>query len=97
MTRLFVLTVLSVAVLSLAACGGGGQQSGAPPEGAETPAESPEGVGSGGQDASGTGTEQASSGDEGSGGLSVTTLDGERFDLSGGQDGVVALYFMAGW
>ena len=84
MTRLFVLTVLSVAVLSLAACGGGGQQSGAPPEGngTETSAEAPEG---------------ASSNGEGSGDFSVTTLEGERFDLSGGQGEVVALYFMAGW
>jgi cytochrome oxidase Cu insertion factor (SCO1/SenC/PrrC family) len=95
-TRLFVLTVLSAAVLLLAACGGGGGQSGAPPEGdgAETPAEPREGVGSGGRDASGTGTEQASSGGED---FSVTTLEGERFDLSGGRGEVVALYFMAGW
>ena len=99
MTRLFVLTVLSVAVLSVAACGGGGQQSGAPPEGngAETPAEAPEGAGSGGQDASGTDTEQASSSGEGAGDFSVTTLEGEQFDLSGGQGEVVELYFMAGW
>jgi cytochrome oxidase Cu insertion factor (SCO1/SenC/PrrC family) len=83
-TRLFVLTVLSVAVLLLAACGGGGRQSGTPPEG----------DGSGGQNASGTGTEQASSGGED---FSVTTLEGERFDLSGGRGEVVALYFMAGW
>ena len=84
MTRLFVLTVLSVAVLSLAACGGGGQQSGAPPEGngTEPSAEAPEG---------------ASSNGEGSGDFSVTTLEGERFDLSGGQGEVVTLYFMAGW
>ncbi len=83
-TRLFVLTVLSVAVLSLGACGGGGQQLGAPPEGngTEISAEAPEG---------------ASSSGEGSGDFSVTTLEGERFDLSGGQEEVVALYFMAGW
>ncbi|MDQ3362467.1 MAG: hypothetical protein M3534_12555 [Actinomycetota bacterium] len=81
MTRLFVLTVLSVALLSLAACGGGGQQSGAPPggNGAETPAEAPEEAGSGGED------------------FSVTTLGGERFDLSGDQGDVVALFFMAGY
>ena len=99
MTRLFVLTVLSVAVLSLAACGGGGQQLGAPPEGngTETSAEAPEGASSGGQDASGTDTEQVSSNGEGSGDFSVTTLEGERFDLSGGQGEVVTLYFMAGW
>ncbi len=98
-TRLFVLTVLSVAVLSLGACGGGGQQLGAPPEGngTETSAEAPEGGGSGGQGASGTDTERASSSGEGSGDFSVTTLEGERFDLSGGQEEVVALYFMAGW
>ncbi len=46
MTRLFVLTVLSIAILSLAGCGAGGQQSGAPPEGngAETSAEAPKGA-----------------------------------------------------
>lgn len=85
MTRIFALTVLSVAVLLLAACGGGGQQSGAPPEG------------NGGQDASGTGTKRASSSGEGSGDFSVTTLEGKEFDLSGGRGEVVALYFMAGW
>ncbi len=84
MTRLFALTVLSVAVLLLAACGGGGQQSGAPPEG------------NGGQDASGTGTKRASSSGEGSEDFSVTTLEGERFDLSEKRGEVVALYFMAG-
>jgi cytochrome oxidase Cu insertion factor (SCO1/SenC/PrrC family) len=76
-TKLFVLTVLSVAVLSLAACGGGGQQSGVPPEG--------------------NGAEQASSSGEGSEDFSVTTLEGERFDLSESRGEVVALYFMAGW
>ena len=92
MTRLFALTVLSVVVLSLAACGGGGQQSGVLPEGdgAETPVEAPE-------DASGTDAKQASSSGEGSEDFSVTTLEGERFDLSGGQGEVVTLYFMAGW
>jgi cytochrome oxidase Cu insertion factor (SCO1/SenC/PrrC family) len=81
MTRLFVLTVLSVALLSLAACGGGGQQSSTPPEGnsAETPAEAPEEAGSGGKD------------------FSVTTLEGEEFDLSEKRGEVVALFFMAGY
>ncbi len=99
MTRVFVLTVLSVAVLSLAACGGGGQQSGALPEGngAETTAEAPEGAGSDGRDASGTDAKQANSSGEGSEDFSVTTLEGERFDLSEKQGEVVALYFMAGW
>ncbi len=99
MTRLVVFIVLSVAVLFLAACDGGGQQSDAPPEGngAETSAEAPEGAGSGGRDASGTDVKQANSSGEGSGDFSVTTLEGERFDLSGGQEEVVALYFMAGW
>ncbi len=69
--RFFVLTVVSVVVLSLVACGGVGQQSG--------------------NDAQGAG----SSG-EGSEDFSVTTLEGERFDLSEKQGEVVALYFMAG-
>jgi len=99
MTRFFVLMVLSAAVLSLAACGGGGQRSGAQPEGngAETPAEAPEGAGSGGGDASGADTKQASSDGEGSEDFSVTTLGGERFDLSESRGEVVALFFMAGY
>ncbi len=71
-TRFFVLTVVSVVILSLVARGGVGQQSG--------------------NDAQGAG----SSG-EGSEDFSVTTLEGERFDLSEKQGEVVALYFMAGW
>ena len=99
MTRLFVLTVLSVVVLSLAGCGAGGQQSGAPPEGngAETPAEAPEEANPSGEDASGVDTEQASSSGEGSKDFSVTTLEGERFDLSEKRGEVVALFFMAGY
>ena len=95
-TRLFMLIMLWVAVLSLAACGGGGQQSGTPPEGngAETSAEAPEEGGSGGEDASGADTKQASSSGKD---FSVTTLEGERFDLSEKRGEVVALYFMAGW
>ena len=81
MTRLFVLTVLSAALLSLAACGGGGQQSGGPP-------------GSNGTETPAEAPEEAGSGGED---LSVRTLGGERFDLSGDQGEVVALYFMAGW
>ena len=98
-TRFFVLAVLSAAVLSLAACGGSGQQSGAQPEanGAEKPAEAPEGAGSGGEDASGTDTKQAGSSGEGSEGFSVTTLGGERFDLSDMRGEVVALFFMVGY
>ena len=98
MTRLFVLAVLSVVVLSLAACGGGagGQQSGSPPEGngTETSAEAPEGGGSGGEDASGVDTEQASSSGKD---FSVTTLEDERFVLSEKRGEVVALFFMAGY
>jgi cytochrome oxidase Cu insertion factor (SCO1/SenC/PrrC family) len=71
-TRLVVLTALSVVVLSLAACSGGGQQSG-------------------------TNAERAGSSSEGSEDFSVTTLEGERFNLSKKQGEVVALYFMAGW
>ncbi len=71
-TRFFVLTVLSVVVLSLVACGGVGQQSGNDAQGA---------------DSSGEGSED----------FSVTTLEGERFDLSEKRGEVVALYFMAGW
>ena len=99
MTRLFVLAVLSVVVLSLAGCGGGGQQSGAPLEGngAETSAEAPEGGDSGGEDAPGADTKQASSSGEGSKDFSVTTLEGERFDLSEKRGEVVALFFMAGY
>ena len=100
LTRLFVLAVLSVVVLSLAACGGGagGQQSGAPPEGngAETPAEATEEANPRGEDASGADTEQASSSDEGED-FSVATLGGKEFDLSEKRGEVVALYFMAGW
>ena len=100
-SRLLMLTVLSIAILLLAACGGdaGGQQSGAPSEGngAETPAEAPEGGGSGGEDASGADTKQASSSGEGSKDFSVTTLEGERFDLSEKRGEVVALFFMAGY
>ena len=29
--------------------------------------------------------------------FSVKTIEGERFDLSGGRSEVVALYIMAGW
>ncbi len=99
MTRFFVLTALSAAILSLAACGGSGQQSGAQPEGngAETPAEAPKGAGSGGGDASGADTKQANSSGESSEDFSVTTLGGERFDLSESRGEVVALYFMAGY
>ena len=100
MTRLFVLAVLSVAILTLAACGGGagGQQSGAPPEGngAETPAEAPEEANPSGEDASGADTKQASS-SAGGKDFSVTTLEGERFDLSEKRGEVVALFFMAGY
>ena len=98
MTRLFVLTVLSVVILSLASCGGGGQQSGAPPEGngAETPGEAPEEANPSGEDASDVDTEQASSSTGGKD-FSVTTVEGKEFDLSEKQGEVVALYFMAGW
>jgi cytochrome oxidase Cu insertion factor (SCO1/SenC/PrrC family) len=98
MTRLFVLTVLSVVVLSLASCGGGGQQSGAPPEGngAETPGEAPEEANPSGEDASGADTEQANS-SAGGKDFSVTTLKGNEFNLSEKRGEVVALYFMAGW
>ena len=98
MTRLFVLTVLSVVVLSLAGCGGGGQQSGAPPEGngAETSGEAPEEANPSGEDASSVDTEQASS-SAGGKDFSVTTLEGKEFDLSEKRGEVVALYFMAGW
>ena len=70
-TRFFVLTVVSVAILSLVACGGVGQQSGNDAQGA--------GSSTGGKD------------------FSVTTVEGERFDLSKKRGEVVALYFMAGW
>ena len=98
MTKLFVLAVLSVVVLSLAACGGGGQQSGAPPEGngAETPAEAPEEANPSGEDASAADTKQASS-SAGGKDFSVTTLEGKEFDLSEKRGEVVALYFMAGY
>ncbi len=95
MTRLFILTVLSAAVLSLAACGGSGQQSGAQPE--ANGAEAPKGAGSGGGDASGADAKRASSGGESSEGFSVTTLEGEQFDLSDKRGEVVALFFMAGY
>ena len=96
-TRLFVLAVLSVVVLSLAGCGGG-QQSGAPPEGngAEAPTEAPEEAKASGEGASGADTEQASSSGEGED-FSVATLGGKEFDLSEKRGEVVALYFMAGW
>lgn len=68
-TRLFMLTVLWVAVLFFAACGGSSRQSG-------------------------TSSESDALGGEG---FSVTTIEGERVDLSGGRGEVVALYFMAGW
>lgn len=100
MLRLFMIAVLSVAVLSLAACGGGqnGQQSDAPPGGTgkgeptEPPEEASEEAAPG-DDEPRPGTEQAGPGEE----FSVTTLQGEEFDLSGERDEVVALYFMAGW
>lgn len=102
MPRLLALTVLSVVVLSLAACGGGqgGQQSEGPPEstGEEEPTGSPEEASEetapGGEDTSTPDAEQASPEGEGFG---VTTLQGEEIGLSGGGDEVVALYFMAGW
>ena len=98
MTKLFVLAVLSVVVLSLAACGGGGQQSGAPPEGngAETPAEAPEEANPSGEDASAADTKQASS-SAGGKDFSVTTVEGKEFDLSEKRGEVVALFFMAGY
>ncbi len=91
-----MLMVLWVAILFFAACGGDGRQSGAPPEGngAETPAEAPEEANPSGEDASGVDTEQASSSGKD---FSVTTLEGERFDLSEKRGEVVALYFMAGY
>ncbi len=97
-TRLFVLAVLAVVVLSLAACGEGGQQSGGPSEGngAATPAEAPEEANPSREDASGADTEQASSSGEGED-FSVATLGGKEFDLSEKRGEVVALYFMAGW
>ncbi len=98
MTRLFVLALFSVVVLSLTACGGGGQQSGVPPEsnGTATSAGAPEEVNPSGEDASGVDTEQASSSGEGED-FSVATLGGKEFDLSEKRGEVVALYFMAGW
>lgn len=95
MPRFILLVVISTAVLSLAACGGGDQQADTPPEGdANTSAKVSEGTGSGGEDTSGTDTQSAGQSAEG---FTVTTLDGEQFDLSGGQDGVVAVFFMAGY
>jgi hypothetical protein len=95
MPRSILLVVIATAVLSLAACGGGGQQANTPPEGdANTSAEVSEETGSGGEDPSSTDARQAGSSGEK---FTVTTLDGEQFDLSGGQEGIVALYFMAGY
>ena len=95
-----MLTALSIAILTLAACGGGagGQQSGAPPEGngAETPAEAPEEANPSGEAASAADTKQASS-SAGGKDFSVTTLEGKEFDLSEKRAEVVALFFMAGY
>jgi hypothetical protein len=93
--KTILLVVISTAILSLAACGGGGQQSSAPPEGdANTSAEVPKETSSVGEDAASADTQPTGQSTED---LTVTTLDGEQFDLSGGQEGVVALFFMAGY
>jgi hypothetical protein len=95
MPRSILLVVIATAVLSLAACGGGAQQASTPPEGdANTSAEVSEETGSVGEGSSSTDTQPTEQSTEG---FTVTTLDGEQFDLSGGQEGVVALFFMAGY
>ncbi len=93
MPRSILLVVIATAVLS--ACGGGGQQANTPPEGdANTSAEVSEATGSVGEGSSGTDTQPTGQSTED---FTDTALDGEQFNLSGGQEEVVALFFMAGY
>jgi len=102
-TRTLRITLVLAATLTLAACGPGGKQDGAPAASQEkTTAQAPstaatkepttkERTGSSaGQAGSGSGGERAPN-------VSVTTLDGKQFDLKDERGKVVALYFMAGW
>jgi hypothetical protein len=99
--RLSALAALLLTTLFLAACGGG--QAGQGPESGEGPTE-PATEESAPQEAAGEGApaerttpeDERDGQDEGSGGYSVTTLDGEEVSL-GASGEVTALFFMAGW
>ncbi len=110
MTRILKLALVLAATLTLAACGTGpgSKQAAAPAasqekttaqatnttttEGPTVKADATEGrTGpSAGKARSGSGGEQAPN-------FAVTTLDGEKFQLSEKRGEVVALFFMAGW
>ena len=104
-TRTLEITLVLAATLTLAACGTGpgGKQDGAPAASQEkTTAQAPSTAAtkepttkerpdsSAGQAGSYSGGERVPN-------VSVTTLDGKRFDLKDERGKVVALYFMAGW
>ena len=105
MKRSLTLTALLIMTLSVAACGGGEAQQAeraAPSQEKEAaPATQRAAKESAPRESSapeeGSSRESARGGEGGeAAGLSVTTLDGEQVNL-GGQGGVTALYFMAGW
>ena len=92
MKRSLTLIALLATMLVAAACGGsdtGGSDPGEPRRTQATPdrQSAPEETAQ---------SEQGSTPEDSSSGLSVTTIEGEQVNL-GGQGDVTALYFMAGW
>lgn len=85
-----MITIFSIATLTLAGCGAGAgtQPSESPQENAGAAKE---------QTAANSGrTNPAATGDKAAN-FTATTLDGEEFELAEKRGEVVALYFMAGW